>query len=219
MITSEDERVFCKKQYGLTDDRMHRLPYYLNLDSYVAQPPCSISEPVKFLFVGRLVPQKGLDILLPALAKVTQKNWTLTIVGTGREEGRLRAQAQALGLTERIHWQEPVRDMATIYGTHHVLLVPSRWEGFGIVGLEAQAAGIPVIGHSVGGLPEYIRHGITGYLVDATTSAWVQALSIYLTDTDRIVREQQAAKTWIQEYYAADVIAKEYYDWYTSIIS
>lgn len=115
----------------------------------------------ELLYVGRLVSDKGVDLLLEALAVLAGNNRfpRLTIVGSGPEEANLREQIRALGLREQVHLAGPAhgRDLADYYRSHPLLVVPSRWEEpFGIVALEGAACGCRIIGSDGGGLPDAI---------------------------------------------------------------
>ncbi len=114
-----------------------------------------------FVFVGRLVSDKGVDTLLEAMAQLG-KNHTLTVVGGGPEETALREQAAALGVAERVHFAGVKRgeELARILNAHRVLVVPSRWEEpYGIVALEGLACGCVVVGSERGGLKDAIGPG------------------------------------------------------------
>jgi glycogen synthase len=113
------------------------------------------------VFVGRLVSDKGVDVLLDALALLAQEGLEpcLTLVGEGPEEKRLREQARSLGLADRIGFRGTLTGEALVaeLNRHRVLVVPSRYnEPFGIVALEGIACGCVVVGSAGGGLAEAI---------------------------------------------------------------
>jgi glycosyltransferase involved in cell wall biosynthesis/thymidylate kinase len=111
----------------------------------------------RFLFVGRLHLLKGVQLLLPAFADSRLANTTLTIVGAGPEEVRLKPQAAELGLSERIDWRGavPRAELDAIYRAHDILVAPSLYESGGLAVLEAMERGLPVIVLNVGG------HGVS----------------------------------------------------------
>lgn len=112
------------------------------------------------LFVGRLVSGKGVDVALDALADLHRSGHplNLTICGHGPERAALELQAKALQLQDHVHfngWTEPSA-LVEYYLNAEVALIPSHHEAFGIVALEAIAAGCPVVAANTGGLPEAV---------------------------------------------------------------
>ncbi|MEL6438138.1 MAG: glycosyltransferase [Cyanobacteria bacterium J06621_8] len=116
-------------------------------------------------FLGRLAPEKGLDILFTAISQLKQQNldFQVALCGSGVSEGDLRQQADAQAISERLIWRGAVRhEVAPVeLGKFDVLVLPSRsiatWkEQFGHVIIEAMAMGIPVIGSSCGEIPHVI---------------------------------------------------------------
>ncbi len=115
----------------------------------------------ELIFVGRLVSDKGADILLRALSLLAQngRRARLTIAGSGPEDSRLRELARELGVTEQVTFSGALagEPLVRALNAHRILVVPSRWaEPFGIVALEGIACGCFVIGSEEGGLPEAI---------------------------------------------------------------
>ena len=132
-------------------------------------------DDVVFLSVGRLQRRKGHDMVLKALARLRARvpGARYVIVGDGSHQGQLEADVHALGLTDIVHFAGPARDedMPAWYAAADVFLMPNRsdgvdFEGFGMVFLEAAAAGKPTIGGRSGGVPEAVEDGVTGLLVD-----------------------------------------------------
>jgi glycosyltransferase involved in cell wall biosynthesis len=131
------------------------------------------------VFLGRLVTEKGLDILLQALAHLRTRNLfpRLTIVGSGPELQPMKEFAATIGVQAQVQFVGPKRglELAEVLNQHKILVVPSRYEEpFGIVALEGIACGCVVVGSKGGGLPEAIgpcgvtfRNGDAGALADA----------------------------------------------------
>jgi glycosyltransferase involved in cell wall biosynthesis len=137
-------------------------------------PPAPVERPAPtgpvFGVVGRIVPERGLDLLLDALAEVYGE-WRLRIVGTGPAQEALEAQAQRLGLAARLEWMGglPRHALAEFWGGIDLLVAPSRttasWvEPTGAVVLEAMAHGIAPLVTSCGALPDVVGTG--GLIVD-----------------------------------------------------
>jgi phosphatidylinositol alpha-1,6-mannosyltransferase len=126
------------------------------------------------LGVSRLVPRKGFDTLLAAVAALPA-DVQLAIAGAGRDRARLESRAARLGIAGRVRFLGRVPDslLAPLYGCADVfaMLCRERWggleaEGFGIVFAEAAAAGLPVVAGRSGGSAEAVADGKTGFVVD-----------------------------------------------------
>ena len=143
-----------------------------------------VTRPI-VLFVGRLVPYKGVDVLLEALAGLDAMGM---IVGDGPLRGELDARARALGVSSRVTFLGSVPDdeLAALYRACHVFVLPSvtRQEAFGVVQLEAMAAGKPVVSTDLGtGVGWVNRDGETGYVVRARDAAALRgAIAALLAD-------------------------------------
>lgn len=119
------------------------------------------------LAVGRLVPQKGFDVLVEAFASDALRHFDLRIAGEGFERERLESRAAELGLGRRLHLLGTVdrARLARLLRGASVFAFPSRGEAFGIALLEAMAAGVPAIAASSGGVPELARDEWNALLV------------------------------------------------------
>jgi glycosyltransferase involved in cell wall biosynthesis len=119
--------------------------------------------------VGRLIPIKGHDVLLRALARIRDEipGIALELAGEGPLEAELRASVERLGLDGVVSFLGRVAPASPVYERAEIVVVPSFGEGFGMVALEAMERGRAVIASAVGGLPEIVEDGRTGLLVSA----------------------------------------------------
>ena len=132
-------------------------------------PPYHHTRPY-VLALGRHVPQKGFDVLLRAMKLLWQdgrREMDLLLAGEGPESAFLKRLACELGISDRVVFPGRADRLMTaaLFAGCEVFISPSRNEPFGIVNLEAMASGKPVIATRVGGVPEFIFHGETGWLV------------------------------------------------------
>lgn len=149
-------------------------------------------------FIGRLRPEKGVDLLMRAAARLPFPDWKLHVIGQGPEREALEALARTLGIYERVWFagQHPSTQMAALYPQLDVLVVPSRtlpnWkEQFGRVIVEAMACGVPVIGSDSAAIPDVI--GDAGLIFREDDEAQLtQALERLLTAPD--LRAELAAR-------------------------
>ena len=138
---------------------------------------------VRCLAVARLVERKGLRDLLRALALLERDRFELEIVGTGPDEGALRALAEELGVAGEVRFTGAL-DRAAIAGRYRaadLFTLPSISEAFGNGFAEALASGLPIVGTTVGGIPDLVKHGVNGLLVPpgdpASLAAAIRALA------------------------------------------
>ena len=145
------------------------------------KPPPPPRAP-RLAVVGRLVPIKGHDVLLRALASVRERvpGVTLEIAGDGPLETELRATVARLGLDDAATFLGRVSPASPVFERAEVVVVPSFGEGFGMVALEAMERGRPVVASAVGGLPEIVDPGRTGVLVPSGDPAKLAAALVEL---------------------------------------
>ena len=169
------------------------------------------SGPLRVLFVGTVMPRKGLHTLLAALARLPADHCTLTVVGSLTTVPDYVAACRRLvaqhNLQGRVHFTGALSDAELVahYASHHLLAVPS-YEGFGIVYLEAMAHGLPVIASTAGAAHEIVIPGENGWLIkpgDAATLA--NHLAALQQQRDLLLRMGQAARqryaqqpTWVE---------------------
>jgi D-inositol-3-phosphate glycosyltransferase len=143
------------------------------------------------LFVGRIQPLKGLDVAIGALAELDDPRAELAVVGGPSgldgpaELARVLELAVDLGVRDRIRFvpPQPHHLLSSWYRAADVVLVPSRSESFGLVGLEAAACGRPVVAAGVGGLRTIVEDGHTGFLIDGRAPAsYASAVAKLLED-------------------------------------
>lgn len=128
--------------------------------------------------VARLDPRKGLDVLLEAASAALPRlpGLEVLIVGDGAERARLVALTHERGLHTRVKFAGEHSDVRPYLAAFDLFAAPSRSEGLGIALVEALAAGVPVAGSRVGGIPEVLAQGEAGWLVEPTVAAWTEAL-------------------------------------------
>ncbi|MBI4355800.1 MAG: glycosyltransferase [Candidatus Omnitrophica bacterium] len=168
----------------LNPAKLVRIPYGLTTNGVAPNDMTMLARPT-IGAIGRLVPQKGFGDLLEALPSLRAEFPSLRtlIVGDGPLRQRLESQAARLGLTDCVEltgWQEPIEP---VLAQTDVVVLPSLWEGFGLVLAEAMQCGKPVVASRVGGIPELVIDGETGLLVpSADAAALAHALRRILRD-------------------------------------
>lgn len=177
---------------GFPADQIVILPHGLPQDDFAVRPrkPKSGQTGVHLLCVGRLVPGKGLQYLLQALLQVRQvhPDLILTVAGDGAHRPELERLCASLGLTAAVRFIGPQARsfLSDLYAEADVVVIPSLSEVFSYVALEAAATGVPVVGTTVGGMPDIfgdeaimvppmdaaaLAHGILTVLSDPSSAA------------------------------------------------
>jgi D-inositol-3-phosphate glycosyltransferase len=165
------------------------------------------ADAVVLVFAGRIQPLKGPDVALRAAAALLRSCPSLSdrlvvaIVGgpSGSEvgaPGRLSALASGLGISQFVRLEPPCpqRDLADWYRAADIVMVPSHSESFGLVALEAQACGTPVVAAAVGGLRTAVRDGYSGVLVDGHDPVvWARVLSGLLASPRKLAQLSRGA--------------------------
>lgn len=151
--------------------------------------------------VARLERCKGIDRLVEAAAQARAHvpGLELLVVGEGSERAALEARAESSGLGEHVRFVGEYADVRPYLAAFDLFAAPSRCEGFGVAVLEALAAGVPVAGAPVGGLPSLLAQGAAGWLVEGEVEAWAEALRIAASEPAERARfaaagERQAAR-------------------------
>jgi glycosyltransferase involved in cell wall biosynthesis len=145
--------------------------YGPGLDQQTVIDRCSEKGPLRILFVGNIIPRKGLHTLLWALKEIEKQDWVLEIAGrqdieTDYVEG-LKQLVLQNELGGRVKWLGELSEkaMRTVWRRNQVLVVPSQYEGFGIVYLEGMGFGLPAVASSAGAAWEIVTPGQNGVLV------------------------------------------------------
>lgn len=184
-------------------------------------PPAWQNEPL-VLFVGRLVYYKGLDVLLDAL-RLTDRG-RLGIVGVGPLETQLVAQAARLGITDRVQFLGALPDdrLRSLYKCARFLVLPSvaPSEAFGMVQLEAMAAGRPVISTDLkSGVPYVNQHGVTGLIVrPGDPRALAAAMKTLLDDEPYALSLGKAAERRVLAEFQVDKVVDAHVELYASLL-
>lgn len=159
------------------------------------------------LTIARLDPQKGLDYLLDAAARVPQARFALA--GDGPERARLEARARALGLEDRVSFLGYRRDIPELLARCDLFVLPSLFEGLPLAALEAMAAGRPVIATAVGGTDEAVIHGETGILVPpADPDALARAIRALLAAPALAERLASAGRARVRREFGAETMVE-----------
>lgn len=183
-----------------------RLPHRCRAKAF-GTPPAP--HALRLVYVGRLIPEKGLFEALDAIAMLAAAGRRLdfTVAGTGESAGPLALQVRALGLDAIVHFTGPVagEPKTRLWQRSEVLLLPSYSEGLPYALLEAMASGTPAITCAVGAIPDVLQDGVHGLLVPPR-DALALAKAIARLDDDRSLLERlgAAARCRVRDAYSVD---------------
>ena len=203
------------------ESKVEVIPFGIDHTRWQSVPPPPPGASPRAIFIGRLVAYKGLDVLLRALEQVPDLR--LDIVGSGPEAPRLKTLSQALAVSDRVRWygEYPDDDLPRRMADADFLVLPSVTveEMFGLVVLEAMAAGRPVITTA---LPSAVREvnvpGVTGLEVPLRdVSALARALETLSRDAARRMAMGQAGRRRVEERFTQTMMAAKHIELYEKI--
>lgn len=176
--------------YGTPPDRIEPIPNGVDLDVFRPAGPGEREAALRelgldsgrayALFVGGEWARKGLPVALQAIAACTE-GVELVVAGSG-PRALYRAQAAELGIEARVHFIGPRADTSALYRAGIALLMPSLYEAFSLVSLEAAASGLPILASRVSGTEELIAEGENGWVLPADPTAWAEPLDALAAD-------------------------------------
>ena len=199
---------------GIKKEKIHVIPPFVHR---LAIPSNSASSGRTVLFAGRIVQTKGIFDFLDAAIKADIQA-PLVMAGAGPPEGLLRERIRSLGLESRVELTGWVshENMTSMYEKARVVVMPSLWqEPFGMVGLEAQTCGRPVVAYDVGGIREWLHDGVSGTLVrPGDTKALGQAIRAMLENPETADQYGQAGQQIATEIFNPDRLMADLLDVY-----
>ena len=197
---------------------------YNGVDMPPDSPEPLPTDGARLLCLGRLVPEKGFDVALAAFASIIARfpEVRLTVAGDGPQRSRLEQQAIRLGVQDAVDfagWIDP-ENVPALINTATAVVMPSRYEPFGLVALDAALMARPIIASRVGGLAEVIEHEHTGLLVEKEDSkALADAMAFLLDHPERATQMGQAARQRTQAVFSWQRYVDAYDNLYQRLIT
>lgn len=160
---------------GYDDAKIYRFAYFLPAPSPTDTNIASHSDASFFdiLFIGQLIHRKGIDLLLQALAAIPGQPWRLTLIGDGAERQRYQTLSERLGLRDRVRFMGALPNAEAMQHmlSHDLLVLPSRFDGWGLVVNEALARGVPVVASDMCGAADLLHNSDRGAVFHAGSVA------------------------------------------------
>lgn len=227
IVCSEAMRQEVQRLFGLAADKVAVIPNGIDLpaDSEQEKAPSRTAFAApdeKLLFhIGRLVPEKGAGVLLETVPHLLKRhNLRVVIAGSGPYRPELERRAAALGISGRVRFVGFISDSLAraLYSYADVAVVPSTYEPFGIVALEAMAAGAPLVASDVGGLADIVIHGENGLkALPGQVSSLAEQIDRLLTDPALARRLAGQGLREVRERYSWEGVARSTLDFYEAV--
>jgi len=198
------------QKYVNPESQIDVIPFGVDIERF--SPPARQAKqdpgaPVIFGVAKYLQPVYGLDILLRAFALLEERcpgRALLRIAGDGPEKKKLQNLAARLGITQQVEWLGaiPNCEVADLYRSLDVVVVPSRQESFGVTAVEGSACGCPIIASNVGGLPEVVINRQTGLLIPPEdVQELCQAMEFMIAHPEKRLLMGQTGRKLVVEHY------------------
>jgi UDP-glucose:(heptosyl)LPS alpha-1,3-glucosyltransferase len=222
MVKSE-----IRHHFGLAESKLHVIYSGVDLQSFhptlrglhrkSLRSELGVSEEAAvFLFVGSGFERKGVAAILEAMTLLPGNEYLL-VVGKDKKLDKFKALARKQGLDRRVQFLGGQEDVRPFYGAADALVLPTLYDPFPNVALEAMAAGLPVVTSKKSGAAEFIRPGENGYVCDALDTPALASHMRQLLNADRCQQMGQAARASV-ESYSLETMAERLLDLYRSLL-
>jgi len=228
IVCSDSMRNEVRHLFGLSADKVVVIPNGIDLSDGEGNdrlPPRSAfaGDEERLVFhIGRIVPEKGAGILLETLPRLlAQHDVRLVIAGSGPYRHELERRAAQLGVRDRVHFTGYIPDEVAraLYRYCDVAVVPSTYEPFGIVALEAMAEGAPLVVSDVGGLASIVQHEVNGLkALPGHVDSLAEQIERLLGDTAFARRLAEEGRRQVRERYSWDSVARSTLAVYTEVL-
>jgi alpha-maltose-1-phosphate synthase len=183
---------------GVDENRIVLNPYGVDLERFSVQHQSTNARPFRFVFAGLVCARKGIPLLLDAWKRLNPTNAELWIVGpltpTATRECRSNGNVKIIG-------KVPNTELASIMSQSDVFVFPSYFEGFGLVLLEAMAAGLPVLTTTATAAPDIITQELDGFVIEpGNVDVLVEKIQFCLNNRDRIAEMGKAARATAERF-------------------
>jgi glycosyltransferase involved in cell wall biosynthesis len=208
---------------GVPRDGIHVIPNAYpdgaaRLEPTVARGRLGVLPGVAHLgWVGRVTPEKGLDVLLDALPHLDDLLLTLSVVGDGRERPRLEAGTEVAKAAGRVQWHGSVPDAGPLFPAFDLFVLSSRTEGTPMVLFEAMAAEVPIVATTVGGVPDVVSDGEAVLVPPEDPRALAEAIRSVLLDREAARVRARAARARLARQFGVEAWVERHRDVYRAV--
>ena len=206
MVPSPRTGQEIRQIYGVPHARISVVPHGVDVSlfkpakdsKHVLENRCRFGLPADALILLSVVNElerKGCFLVLEALAILKEQGRQFHYVIAGRADyTKLRAQADSMGLLDMLTLLPPTinEDLVALYQAADIFVLPTKYESFGLVCMEALACGLPVVSCRVGGVEDYVTHGVDGALVSRTPEGIAEGVDMLADSETRIAMSEKA---------------------------
>jgi glycosyltransferase involved in cell wall biosynthesis len=215
---------------GVEDERLEVIRSAVDVDAFFAKPDCAAvraefgldADDFVIAAAGQLIPRKGHQFLLQAVADLKDRypQLRLVVFGEGYLNNQLRAQSASLGLGKVVQFAGFREDLDSFVGCFDLFAHPALAEGLGVAALKAAAAGIPVVGFAAGGMVEAVADNQTGLLVEPEDAdALGNAIAYCIDDPETGARFGAAGRERMQKEFSIATMADRHVALYESVLN
>ncbi len=216
IVTTLEIKKEVIKRYRIPSNKINVIPN--PVDIHIFRPIPDIKKVQgRLCFIGRLSPEKNIELLLEALSGV--KNASILIIGDGELKSDLKYISVRKGIKARFCGNIPNNDLPELLNTCQAFVLPSKWEGMPKVLIEAMACGLPVVGTNAPGIRDLIEHGRTGILCEPEIENLRNAIMTVLNDFHLRENMGRLARDYVVDHFSLEHCVSKELDLLASIVN
>lgn len=201
------------RRYDIASDKLSIIPVGLDLERFRPRDGALPGDIPVLISVGRLVPEKGHEVLLRALANIEQP-FLLRLVGEGPEYLKLHRLAESLGILPRVEFVGVVDDVAPLLRKSDLFCFPSKHEGQGVALFEAVAAAVPVVASDLASFRERFDESMMTFVKAEDISGWEGAIRSALRSYGSALEKAERARREVRLHYTKEAMGEKYFALY-----
>lgn len=217
VAVSQSVATAVDRRYNIPQDRLSIIPVGLDLERFRPRDSHLPSDVPVLTSVGRLVPEKGHETLLRAVANI-ERPFLLNIVGAGPELLRLQRLAESLGVMPRVRFTGVVEDVAPLLRESDLFCFPSRHEGQGVALFEAAAAELPIIASDLQSFRERFDESMMTFVKSDNVEGWTKAIRGALQNYGHALNQAKRARREVRLHYTKEAMGEAYFSLYKQLI-
>jgi len=205
------------ERYHIPHNHLSIIPVGLDLARFKPRDPHLPGDVPVIINIGRLVPEKGQETLLRALASIEQP-YILRLIGQGPAFLKLQRLAESLGILPRVHFQGSVKDVTPFLHESDLFCFPSHHEGQGVALYEAAASFVPIIASDLEAFRERFDESMMTFVKAHDVAGWTRAIRHALQQYGQSLERAKRAEAEVKEHFSKEVMGEAYLSLYQELI-